>query len=162
MKQNKKEWFSGQIREYQDVMYGYAFCMLRNDSDAKDVMQDAIIKAFQKLEQLKNPDRFKPWIMSILRNCIYDLMRDRKEYDVLDHEWVMPDNNSISIEEKVDLYQAVQKLDFSYRTVTALNKLPSIDSFSIASAMWAFVFGNTRRVITAAVAVNVPIIRFFR
>lgn len=120
MKQNKKEWFSGQVREYQDVMYGYAFCMLRNDSDAKDVMQDAIIKAFQKLEQLKNPDRFKPWIMSILRNCIYDLMRDRKEYEVLDHEWVMPDNNSISIEEKVDLYQAVQKLDFSYRTVIYL------------------------------------------
>ena len=44
-----KAWFSEQIINTQDSMYRYAFCILKNDSDTKDAIQDAIIKAYENL-----------------------------------------------------------------------------------------------------------------
>ena len=81
-----KAWFSEQIINMQDSMYRYAFCILKNDSDTKDAMQDAIVKAYENLETLNHPRKFKSWMMVILRNCTYDLIRKQKPYEELEEE----------------------------------------------------------------------------
>lgn len=72
-----KEWFTAGVMEYQDRMYRIAFNMLQNEEDAKDVLQDALLRAYSSLESLKDPEKFRPWIMQILVNCARDTCRRR-------------------------------------------------------------------------------------
>ncbi|MBQ3907533.1 MAG: RNA polymerase sigma factor [Lachnospiraceae bacterium] len=44
-------------------------------ADAEDVLQEVYLTAYQKFEQLKNPDSFKAWILSIARNKCNDYFR---------------------------------------------------------------------------------------
>ena len=41
---------------------------MKNGEAAKDVLQDAYIKAFSKLDQLKEPDAFPGWLGRIVAN----------------------------------------------------------------------------------------------
>ena len=68
-------WFSEQIINMQDSMYRYAFCILKNDSDTKDAIQDAIIKAYENLETLNHPRKFKSWMMVIFCTSAYCMAR---------------------------------------------------------------------------------------
>ena len=69
-----KEWFCEQIREYELSMYRYALGSLKNTADAEDAVSETVLKAYIHLEDLRKPDRFKPWIMSILANEIRTML----------------------------------------------------------------------------------------
>lgn len=43
--------------------------------DAEDILQNVYITAYQKFEQLKNPDSFKAWMLAIARNQCNDYFR---------------------------------------------------------------------------------------
>lgn len=58
-------------------MYRYALGVLRNPSDAEDAVGEAVLKAWANLEQLKNPDRFRAWIMTILVNVTRTMLAGR-------------------------------------------------------------------------------------
>lgn len=45
-----------------------AFLMLNNEDDAQDVLQNAYAKAFRKLSELKEPEKFESWLKSIVEN----------------------------------------------------------------------------------------------
>ncbi len=55
------------------------FVRFRLDSgtDAEDVLQEVYITAYQKFSQLKNPDSFKAWLISIARNKCNDYFRKK-------------------------------------------------------------------------------------
>ncbi len=115
-----KEWFSEQVVQQQDCMYRYAFSILKNDSDTKDVMQDAIIKAYENLDSLKEPKKFKTWIITILKNCVYDFLRKKKYLVDIDEKNVAEKGKELFVEEKIDLYDAIQQLPLAYRTTIIL------------------------------------------
>ncbi len=56
---------------YSDSLYDTAAAMTRNRHDAADVMQDVFVVAAQRLDQLRDPERLKPWLFAILRNEVY-------------------------------------------------------------------------------------------
>lgn len=67
-----KEQFGELIRTHQTAMYRYALGMLKSPADAEDAVSEAILKAYKHLEQLRNPFRFKSWIITIFsdkRDC---------------------------------------------------------------------------------------------
>lgn len=70
MKTMEKEEFCRRIRTLETPMYRYALGMLRNHADAEDAVSEAVLKAWTHLAQLKNPDSFRAWTMSILTNEI--------------------------------------------------------------------------------------------
>lgn len=45
-----------------------AYERTRNAADAMDAVQDAFLTAFERLHQLREPDKFLPWISQIVRN----------------------------------------------------------------------------------------------
>ncbi|HSR69009.1 MAG TPA: sigma-70 family RNA polymerase sigma factor [Acidobacteriota bacterium] len=63
---------------YRDQALGLALTYTRNREDARDVVQEAFIKAFQNLEHFDRGRRFGPWLLSIVRNLSIDLLRRRK------------------------------------------------------------------------------------
>lgn len=63
---NKK--FIKEITENKNQMYMVALSLLKNHADAEDVVQEAILIAYEKLYMLKEDDKFEPWIMRIVVN----------------------------------------------------------------------------------------------
>ena len=56
------------VRKYQKAAYGLAFSYVRNEQDAADLTQDAFIKGYLRLDSLKEPSRFGPWLKTIVAN----------------------------------------------------------------------------------------------
>ena len=55
------------------------FVRFRIDSpaDAEDILQETYLAAYQKFSQLRNPDAFKAWVLSIARNKCTDYFRQK-------------------------------------------------------------------------------------
>lgn len=60
----KKENFSKQVLQAEASLYRVAKSVLHNDEDCADAMQNGILKAFQKLDTLKNDRYFKTLLAS--------------------------------------------------------------------------------------------------
>ena len=75
---------AGIYDRYADTLYDTAAAMLRSRDDAADVLQDTILIAAERLGQLRDPDRLKPWLFAILRNEVYRRSRNLKRTVVTD------------------------------------------------------------------------------
>ena len=66
------------IRPYERRVYAAAFAILRNQADAEDVAQEAVLKAFKNIRQFREEARFSTWLIQITINEAR--MRKRKEH----------------------------------------------------------------------------------
>lgn len=56
------------VTRYRRAMLTIAQQIVRNPTDAEDVVQDALLRAFEALPQLSDLNRFGAWLHSITRN----------------------------------------------------------------------------------------------
>jgi len=59
-------------------VYGASLARLGNAADADDLTQEVFCRAFQALPRLRNPRRFGPWLLRIVRNAAHDRYRRRR------------------------------------------------------------------------------------
>ena len=64
------------VRKYERQIFRIAQHITQNREDAEDVMQDAFLKAYEKLEQFQGNSKFYTWLVRIAVN--ESLMRLRK------------------------------------------------------------------------------------
>ena len=114
---DKKTWFSKRIIEIEDGMYRFAFSILKNDEDVQDAIQETILKAYKNLETLKNKNKFKSWIFTILKNTCFENLKKRNECLEITEEIA---SNTNDIDLKITLWDAVQNLAQPYRTTVTL------------------------------------------
>jgi len=62
---------------YADRLYDTATAMLRDPHEAADAVQDVFVVAAEKLDQLRDPDRLRPWLFAVLRHGVYRRSRRR-------------------------------------------------------------------------------------
>lgn len=61
---------------YNDaVNYCRALCSGTSKADAEDVLQQALLKAFEKSDSLREVAKFKSWFFQIITRCFYDAVR---------------------------------------------------------------------------------------
>jgi RNA polymerase sigma-70 factor (ECF subfamily) len=60
--------FGQLIEKYQAAIHGLAFQLVQNVEDAYDIAQDAFIKAYTNLHQLREPHKFLSWLRQIVTN----------------------------------------------------------------------------------------------
>ncbi|MEM9039983.1 MAG: sigma-70 family RNA polymerase sigma factor [Actinomycetota bacterium] len=70
--------FAGIYDRYGDRIHDMAAAMLNDRTDAADVLQDVFLVAAERLGQLRDPDRLKPWLFAICRNEVYRRSRSRR------------------------------------------------------------------------------------
>jgi RNA polymerase sigma-70 factor (ECF subfamily) len=70
--------YRGLVEKYQTRVYGMVFGMLRNREDARDVTQEAFVKAYRNLETFRLESSFYTWIYRIAMNLAIDFTRKRK------------------------------------------------------------------------------------
>src|SRR5437762_7845387 len=66
------------IQPYERRVYATAFAILRNEADAEDAAQEAVLKAFKHIRQFRAEAKFSTWLTQITLNEAR--MRKRKEH----------------------------------------------------------------------------------
>ncbi len=122
------------IEVYKTYLYKLAFAYMKNQEDALDVVGTTILKGFQSIRSLKNPELFKTWITKILINTANDELRKVIYYSDIDDLQVPDRHKGVSPEEKCDLNEALERLPEKYRKVIILKYFSQMTIEEIAFA----------------------------
>ncbi len=129
--------FEELVKRYEKMVYSLAFQMLNNHDDADDVLQDAFIKVYKSLINLKNPSAFLTWLHRIVVNLSIDFARKknrrmelREEAEEIDDDlpltslWPSNPETMYKNKEMMDLIQeAVMELPPRQRAVIILHEV---------------------------------------
>ena len=71
------------IKNNQDYFFRVAFSYVKNQDQALDIVQEAIVKALQKRYTLRHIEYLKTWFYRILVNECYSTIKKSKKLIVL-------------------------------------------------------------------------------
>ena len=129
----KERWFCKQLDHIKNTMFVLAMSILKNESDVQDAIQNTLMIAYEHLDDLRFKDKFKPWILRILKNECYKIVKKR-EYS-LDEETITEESKGLSNEMKMTIWDYVNSLDEIYRNVIILYYYEGLSIKDIASTL---------------------------
>ncbi len=128
-------------RQYCDGMFCVAMRFLKNEDDAEDVLQEAFIKAFQKIDQFKGEVTFGAWLKRIVVNRSIDFLKAKKERTIaLDEQYmhVSDDDGDWNVESSLDIddvKKEIERLPEKYRYVVQLFLVEGYDHSEISEIL---------------------------
>src|SRR6478735_11069990 len=69
---------------YADRLFSYAVTLVRDRDTASDVLHDAFLVAHERVGQLRDPSRLRPWMYAIVRSEALRVLRLGKRSTDLD------------------------------------------------------------------------------
>lgn len=96
----------------ESTLFHVSFSILHNEQDCADAVQEAILKAYESRHKLKEIRYFKTWIVRIVINECYSILRKKKRFQIFD-DAVQEGNANLGSyvkEEYIDLYRAINRL----------------------------------------------------
>ncbi len=142
-----KRAFGALVRRYMSDAYLIALGFARNSEDARDLSQDAFIKAYEARDQFDEERPFFPWFYRILRNrCLNFVGRERKKCEPLFYD-DKPDRErfasggptpleSLEKQERVRwVHAAIERLSFEHREVIILKNFKGYTYEQIAETL---------------------------
>lgn len=119
-------------------MYNVCLRMVGSQVDAEDVMQEAFLNAFTKIDTYQGVVSFGAWLKKIVINRSLDYLKKRKvKFEELNEK--IPDEEPVTIDiseiQMEKLKNAIQKLPDGYRVVLSLYLLEGYDHEEIAQIL---------------------------
>jgi RNA polymerase sigma-70 factor (ECF subfamily) len=74
-----KEAYGALVVRHSPSLFRVAFRITGNEADAEDVVQEALLRGYQKLESFESRSNFGTWIYRIAVRCALDKISNRKE-----------------------------------------------------------------------------------
>ncbi|HEX5417086.1 MAG TPA: sigma-70 family RNA polymerase sigma factor [Chloroflexota bacterium] len=84
--------FNQLVALYQDLAYTVAVRLVGDRDTANDVCQEAFFSAFRNLRQFHGGS-FRSWLLRIVTNASYDVLRSRKRHDTVSIDGRAPDDS---------------------------------------------------------------------
>lgn len=136
-----KDEFLRLVLDSEPTLFHVSFSILHDEQDCADTVQAAILKAYENRHKLREIKYFKTWIVRIVINECYGLLRRKNRFQAF-NDAVWQDGTCLSNyikEEYIDLYQAINRLsekekicvilyyleDYSVAEVATVLKIPS-------------------------------------
>ena len=136
------------MRRYNQRLYRVARAILRNDSEAEDVIQDAYVRAYQHLDQFAGRSTFSAWLTSIAVHEAFARIRFRDRNQQLEDTGqdgdismnmvepsLNPEQSASTAELGHFLEEAVLGLPEEYRTVIMLRDVEELSTAETAAAL---------------------------
>jgi len=73
-----REAFAAVYDRYGDRLYDFAHSMLRQREDAEDAVADSFVLVAERLGQLRDPERLRPWLYAVVRSECLRRLKARK------------------------------------------------------------------------------------
>lgn len=127
--------FGELIVKYQEYLYKLAYMYTKNEHDALDAVQECAMRAMISMDKLREPRYFKTWLTRILINSVYQAQGKNKKNVVFEEYHGAAHVETVSIEERTDLYDAIDLLPPVYKTVIILQYFQGMKIKEIAAVM---------------------------
>lgn len=165
VQRGQNELFYELVQPHERRVYAAALAILRNEADAEDVAQEAMLKAFANIRQFRAEAKFSTWLIQITVNEA--LMRRRRERTVVmeaidsreeDSEYAprdfadwreIPSEALERKEVRQRLADALAKLDRKYREVFVLRDMEQLNIQETAEALGISVASVKTRLLRA-------------
>jgi RNA polymerase sigma-70 factor (ECF subfamily) len=97
--------FEQLVIPHMDAAYNLARWLTRNDHDARDVVQEAALRAYRFLDGLRG--EAKPWLLALVRNACFDWLKANRPAELAGGDASLPE----AIEEHTPETLAFRALD---------------------------------------------------
>lgn len=145
------------VERYRTKVFQYSYLMCGQREDAEEVSQETLMKVFENLAQLRDPERLKAWVFRIARNACYMKRRksvfapaqelsletflpafegdgEKRKLQIAD--WSsLPDNLVLQAELREVLHQAISELPEIYRSVILLRDVEELSTEETAGIL---------------------------
>lgn len=130
-----KEEFCKQVLDAESSLYRVAKSILHNDEDCADAIQNGILKAFQKLDTLRNDRYFKTWLTRIVINECYQIIRSAPKQTTLE-AYAEKEGGAVCMEaEESPIMSELMQLDEKYRIPIVLHEIEGYSAKEIGKIM---------------------------
>jgi len=151
------EAFDRFVEHFRAKIFHYSWLMCGQREDAEEVAQETLLKVFESFNQLREPERVRPWVFRIARNeC---LMKRRKSVFAPSHElsldqflpakdqrdgqvqlqiadWSgLPEDQMLRAELRAELQRAIVELPENYRSVILLRDVEELSTQETANIL---------------------------
>jgi RNA polymerase sigma-70 factor (ECF subfamily) len=142
------------LRGYQRRVYAVCYRMVRNEDDARDLAQDAMVKILQGLDSYDGRSKLSTWVIRVTMNCCLSHLRkqrlrrhgsiEREGPDLVSGEIAGPRSGGgeLSPETRVEqtemrdvLTRALHGLDPDTRAVLVLRDMQDLEYHRIAGVL---------------------------
>ncbi len=123
---------------YYKSMYSTSLRMVGNAEDAEDVMQEAFLSAFKKIDTYKGEVSFGAWLKKIVVNRSLDYLKKRKVVFEEINERIIEEENPMMDTHEIDIAKikkAINQLPEGYRVVLSLYLLEGYDHDEISEIL---------------------------
>jgi RNA polymerase sigma-70 factor (ECF subfamily) len=152
VQRGQRELFYELVRPYERRVFAAALAILRNEHDAEDAAQEAMLKAFANIRQFRSEARFSTWLIQITvnealmrrrrgRTIVMEAMDNRRDEDS-DYaprdfaDWrEIPSETLERKEVRQRLAEALATLDQKYRQVFVLRDMEHLNIQETSEAL---------------------------
>jgi RNA polymerase sigma-70 factor, ECF subfamily len=146
----KRRQFDAEVLPHLDAAYRFARWLCRSATDAEDLVQDAMLRAFRGFDGLRGAEA-KPWLLAIVRNCYFTARQRSKrfwwvplptDHDSLDDAAMIaatptPEDEFMRVDEQRALAALIARLPAEQREVLVLREIEDMDYRQIADVTQA-------------------------
>lgn len=128
--------FARLIESVKLKIYKTGISILKNDDDACDAIQETLISAYKNIGTLNNPEYFTTWIIRIMVNKCYDIIRKNKKVVYL-NEKMQLENDAYYQRycDESELEGILNQIDTDLRIVTVLYYYDDLSVAEIAEIL---------------------------
>ena len=125
--------FQREALKLEKLLYHISYAMLHSDADCADAVQDALLRAWQYRDDLREMRLFKSWLCRILINSCNDILRKRSRLSLVPLE----EAEVVSAREKdtLALRQALEQLPPEQNACIVMHYLEGWTVSEIAEAL---------------------------
>lgn len=173
--------FEQLVDRYEDKVYRLAFRFVRNETDAKEIVQDTFLSVWRKLDTFKGDSQFGSWVYRVAANAALMRLRSQRRHpevsteelpiDFLDtygqiptpgDNWARrPDDELQSGELRGRIQAAVDDLPEIYRTVFLIRDVEGLSTEETADVLGISVPTVKTRLHRARLALREAISKYF-
>lgn len=184
-KQKDFEAFEVLVERYQDKVYRLAYRFMRNETEAKEIVQETLLSVWRKLDGFKGDSQFSSWLYRVTANAALMRLRTQRRHPEVSTEeldpsfldrggpaygqvtspgenWARrPDDELQSEELRTQLQRAIDDLPEIYRTVFLIRDVDGFSTEETAEALDISVPTVKTRLHRARVALREAIAKYF-
>jgi len=133
--------FEDRLAECGPLAYRIARGVVRNDADAEDVAQEALIRAYRRFDRLRDRNRFRAWLVRISFRLALDRVRSGKRREQRETLWSQTSSRATtedlaaSSEFQSHLDRALDELSPKLRLVLLLSAMEGHTTEEVAAML---------------------------
>jgi len=123
------------VREHASAVLGLCIAHMKNFHDGEDVMQDVFLKAFTRIDTLRDHTWARQWLLKIARRMCIDHFRKHRAVRPIAEADAVPARVDCGHEHTMRVHTAVSKLPQGYHDVIGLYYLDGHDCAGVALSL---------------------------